>query len=324
MVNRSQEEIMQKWPKEWSVPMASIRCIAYNQECFIADALDGFLMQETDFPFEIIVHDDASTDKTADVIRSYEKKYPRIIKPIYEAENQFSKHDGSLRRIVNAACGGKYVALCEGDDCWINPFKLQRQIEFLEKNPDYSMCFHRAKIEKENPNLFADIQCGSIEDRDYTADEIFENWIIPTASVVFRRSVYQFQLESTDKFINGDVVLFLTCLKMGKIRGMSETMSVYRLNGGGVTQNKQALEKRALLYPVHNEAIKENFSDIISVSVFNKKQIKRLIIRAILYKKNAKYKEMAKDLFCALKLSPVQFIRQMLKKTVDKIKSEKK
>ena len=106
MINRTQEEIMQKWPKGWTVPLASIRCRTFNHEPFIAQALDSFLMQETNFPFEIVVHDDASTDNTVRIIKEYEKKYPKLINAIYEKENQYSKHNGSLARIVNNACNG--------------------------------------------------------------------------------------------------------------------------------------------------------------------------------------------------------------------------
>ena len=117
MINISQEEIMQNWGVENSDnPLVSVRCITYNHEFYIGQALDGFLMQKTNFPFEVIVHDDASTDKTADIIHQYEIKYPKLIKPIYEKENQWSKHDGSLSRIVNFDCKGKYIAFCEVDD----------------------------------------------------------------------------------------------------------------------------------------------------------------------------------------------------------------
>ena len=94
--------------------IVTIRGIPYNHEPYIRQAIEGFVMQKTDFRFEAIVHDDASTDKTAEIIKEYAEKYPDIIKPIYETENQYSKHDGSLRRIMNNATRGKYVAFCEG------------------------------------------------------------------------------------------------------------------------------------------------------------------------------------------------------------------
>ena len=106
--------------------MVTVRCLTYNHAPYIHRSLDGFVMQKTDFRFEVIVHDDASTDGTADIIREYATKYPDIIKPILEKENQYSKHDGSLLRIMNEHTHGKYVAMCEGDDYWIDPLKLQK------------------------------------------------------------------------------------------------------------------------------------------------------------------------------------------------------
>lgn len=124
-------------------PLVSICCITYNHQDYIRDAIKGFLMQETDFPFEIVIHDDASTDATADIIREYERKYPDIIKPIYQTENQYSKGKKATLFGFKAA-KGKYIALCEGDDYWIDPLKLQKQITQMEKHPDCYISFHPA------------------------------------------------------------------------------------------------------------------------------------------------------------------------------------
>ena len=121
-----------------------IKCAVYNHEPYLRDCLEGFVMQQTNFPFVAIVHDDASTDNSAAIIREYEEKYPDIIKPIYETENQYSKCDGSLGRIMNAtieATGAKYVAMCEGDDYWTDPLKLQKQVDFMEANEEYGLCY---------------------------------------------------------------------------------------------------------------------------------------------------------------------------------------
>ena len=122
--------------------IVSIRCTVYNHELYLRDCLEGFVMQKTSFRFEAIVHDDASTDRSAAIIKEYAEKYPDIIKPIYETENQYSKHDGSLGRIMTEACRGKYIAFCEGDDYWIDPLKLQKQVDFLEYNTDYLSLIH--------------------------------------------------------------------------------------------------------------------------------------------------------------------------------------
>ena len=112
-------------------PLVSINCITYNHEAYIRDALEGFLMQKTDFTFEILVHDDASTDQTANIIRKYEKKYPEIIKPIYQKENQYSQEVEISKQFQFPRARGKYIAICEGDDYWTNPYKLQKQVIVL-------------------------------------------------------------------------------------------------------------------------------------------------------------------------------------------------
>ena len=122
-------------------PLVSIVCITYNHERFIRDALDGFVMQKTNFPFEILINDDASTDKTADIIREYEAKYPNLFRCVYQTENQWGKKD-VCRDILYPMIRGQYVALCEGDDYWTDPLKLQKQVDFMESHPDFYICFH--------------------------------------------------------------------------------------------------------------------------------------------------------------------------------------
>ena len=107
----------------------AIQCAVYNHEPYLRDCFEGFVMQKTNFRFVAIVHEDCSTDHSADIIREYEAKYPNIFRPIYETENQYSKHDGSLERVMNDAIdatGAKYIAMCEGDDYWTDPLKLKK------------------------------------------------------------------------------------------------------------------------------------------------------------------------------------------------------
>ena len=163
--------------------MVTIRCTAYNHEPYIRACLEGFVMQKTNFRFEAIVHDDASTDGTAAIIKEYAEKYPDVIKPILERENQYSK--GTLGKIMDEASKGKYIAFCEGDDYWTDPLKLQKQVDFLESHPDCSLCFHNAIIHWEDGRA-EDAIFSNVENRYYTGIEIFQKWIIPTASVLIR------------------------------------------------------------------------------------------------------------------------------------------
>ena len=246
--------------------IVSIRCLAYNHEEFIRDCLDGFVMQRTDFRFEAIVHDDASTDKTPEIIQEYAKKYPDIIKPIFETENQYSKHDGSLGRIMAAACKGKYIAMCEGDDYWTDPLKLQKQVVFLESHEDFSMCFHAAEVKNEgevadpyrNGTHFLDL-----EDREYTSTELVSKWMVPTASIVYRRDlVEQYQITHPEWLVYGDIVLALKCSHTGKIYGMSDVMSVYRIQPNSVTNNAEFVDRTVFKLPDHYRCLRMNFPKV--------------------------------------------------------------
>lgn len=125
----------------------SVICNTYNQESYIRDALESFVRQKTKFKFEILVHDDASTDRTASIIREYEKKYPELINAIYQESNQYSIDSNRVSDIQNARAKGKYIALCEGDDYWIDEYKLQKQYEAMEDNPEIDICATAATVE---------------------------------------------------------------------------------------------------------------------------------------------------------------------------------
>lgn len=251
-------------------PMVTVWCLTYNQKNFIRDALDGFVMQRTNFPFEVIVHDDASTDGTTDIVCDYATKYPHIIKPMIETVNQWQK--GGLKHIVaimnEKHRRGKYIAFCEGDDYWTDPEKLQRQVHFLESNPDYSMCFHSAK-KKFETETYAWIDCENIQDRDYAPTEIFVNWTVPTASVLCRKEAMEFysQLKHSEFIQNYDIFVFLSCAMVGKLHGMHEQMSVYRIQREGLTYSKDALTRCTMNNPGHFMTLKENFPIVDSKPV---------------------------------------------------------
>ena len=229
--------------------LVAIKCITYNHEKYLADALEGFVMQKTNFPFVAIVHDDASTDGTAAILRQYAEKYPDIIKPIYETENQYSKHDGSLGRIMDeavAATGAKYIAMCEGDDYWIDPYKLQKQVDFLEAHEEYSVCVHTVqavKAQTRQKERFVFPIEGLLREDVFTLDdlcrmEFYEmEWVFQTSSFTYRNICAQYRSSAEMAYLNmfpmGDLPLLLCCLMLGKGYYIRDMMSCYRWESGG-------------------------------------------------------------------------------------------
>ncbi len=243
-------------------PLVIIWCITYNQAKFIKDALDGFLMQKTDFRFEVVVHDDASTDGTSDVVRYYAHEHSEIITTYIEKDNKWKR--GGLPHIIELMNANhrraKYIAFCEGDDYWTDPNKLQRQVDFLEDNNNYSMCFHSA-VKKYEYDTVSWINCENIQDKDYDATDLFVNWTVPTASILCRKEALDFyaNIKGANKIQNYDIFIILSCAMVGKIRGMHEKMSVYRIQGKGLTYNKKALIGTIMNNPEHFMCLKRNF-----------------------------------------------------------------
>ena len=297
----------------------AVWCITYNQKDFIKDALNGFIMQKTNFPFVVIVHDDKSTDGTTDIILEYAQKYPEIIIPVIETENQWSK--GGLKHIVNIMNSryriGKYIAFCEGDDYWTSPDKLQIQIDFLESHPDYSMCFHSA-VKKYECDTIAWINCENIEDKDYDATDIFINWTVPTASVVCRKEAMDFyaNIKGAERIQNYDIFIILSCAMTGKIRGISKQMSVYRIQGEGLTYNQKALIKCKMNNPEHFMCLKENFP-IVNSKPVDETISKTLFERAMI---QVNINKCLKDLILSIQYSPATSIKIAISNIAHKIK----
>lgn len=212
--------------------MVSILTLAYNHEPYIRQCLDGIVMQQTNFKFELLIHDDASTDGTAKIIREYESKYPEIIKPIYQIENQYSKKVPIGATYLYPRAKGKYIALCEGDDYWTDPLKLQKQVDYLESHPDYVMCSHRFKIlERE---MYEEDWYSTASDVLYGINDLIRGkWYHHPLSVMFRSDKLDLQEYARYPY-SMDAVLFFHLLKKGPGIMLNEDMAVYRIHTGGV------------------------------------------------------------------------------------------
>lgn len=214
--------------------MVSIECTSYNHEEFIAEALDSMLMQRTNFAYEILVHDDASTDRTAEIIRSYEQKYPEIVKPIYQTENQYSK--GVLVELFNLErAKGKYLAICEGDDYWTDPDKLQKQVDYMEAHPECSMCVHAAERVSAVTGKTVSAMRPSHRNKAYTVEEVIEGGgdLFATNSIV-----YSFEKipKMPEYYLNatiGDYPLVICGALSGSIYYMDRNMAAYRVEVKG-------------------------------------------------------------------------------------------
>lgn len=226
-----------------------IHCLVFNHEPYLRDCLEGFVMQKTNFRFVAIVHDDASTDKSATIIHEYEAKYPDIIHPIYEKTNQFSKHDGSLGKIMRQAIdetGALYLALCEGDDFWTDPLKLQKQVDILESDKSLmACCTNSSLVDKEGNVIEKKLSHPVVPDNKegkYNLREFFEqNHLYPTASVVYRRTHVNEVREKCDKMRNpylGDWTQWIALLCFGDMYYLDEVTSAYRINPTSVTHSK--------------------------------------------------------------------------------------
>lgn len=233
--------------------MVTIRCLVYNHAVFLRECLDGIVSQKTDFPFEAVVHDDASTDGSASIIREYEAQYPAIIRGVYETENQYSKRDGSLDRIMDSEIRGKYVAICEGDDYWTDPLKLQKQVDYLEGHPECGMVHGRARAYSQSEGDY-------LEERFGLGFPSFEKLIkrntVVTFTTMFRSELYFSYLFEIQPYIRGwkmgDYPLWLYISRKSVVYFMDEVLGVYRITEGSASHGDYR----------HNIDFKQNALDI--------------------------------------------------------------
>ena len=214
--------------------MVSICSITYNHAPYIQECLDGFLMQKCDFEYEVLIHDDASTDGTAKIIKEYQEKYPHIIKPIFQTENQWSQGIRNIQSRYNfSRAKGKYIALCEGDDYWTDPLKLQKQVDFLEENEEYVLTFHDVKIVN-NDQIISPNKIPQKNRRDLSAKEMCGSITIPTLSIVFRNFCNSF-IEIMPNVVNGDKALIAFLSEHGKAKYLPFSSGAhYRIHETGV------------------------------------------------------------------------------------------
>lgn len=277
----------------------TILCTSYNQENYIKQALDSFVMQKTNFGFEVIIGDDCSTDNTQRIIKEYAQKYPHIIKPIFREKNL-----GPNPNFVDVASRVKteFVALCEGDDYWTDEFKLQKQVDMLDANPDYALCFHNVRFFHDD-GAYPDMIFPSIQQRYFKTvlglEDLIHGNFIQTNSVMYRWRFNENEKISDvfpEDILPGDWFLHMLHARNGKIGFIDEVMADYRIHRGGLWWGSQSEEHqlkcglqklRCFLeiektFPEYLKIIGHGFTITVARSLFN------------IYLKNYKFNEMQK------------------------------
>lgn len=259
--------------------MVSIICNTYNHEKYIAQTIEGFLMQKTKFRFEVLIHDDASTDKTAEIIRKYEKQYPDIIKPIYQTDNQYSMKVYVSVKYQYPRAEGKYIAYCEGDDFWTDCNKLQKQVDFLNNHPEYVACVHKYivvdKTGKENNiRTFGYYESGGEYTlKDYETGELPSQLATVVVRNIFTDNASDFYRIFKNIRLQGDIKLFLYFLGHGKIYRMDDTMSAYRFvieDGGGSWSSRTKGAIRNVSDWCETNKLEKAFKDRFGKSIYLK------------------------------------------------------
>jgi len=229
-------------------PLVSVSLVAFNQGDYIREAIESCLMQKTNFAYEIIIHDDASSDETPEIIKEYAIKYPGIIIPVIQTDNKFSKGIEIIDEFVIPKARGKYIAFLEGDDYWIDPNKLQFQVDFMKSHPEVSMCFTATKtVDASNPEKFS-IRRYSNSDSAVTTENVIliGGHLLDMGSVVVKKSVFD---EVPDWYYSSrmwDNTIPLLSTLHGQIQFLNKVTAVYRVNtpGSYIQKNAQYLKKR--------------------------------------------------------------------------------
>jgi glycosyltransferase involved in cell wall biosynthesis len=282
--------------------MVSISCITYNHENYIKDALDSLLMQKTNFKYEILVYDDASTDGTPDIIREYEKSYPDFIKPVYQPVNQYSR-GVKVGKFNNERARGKYIAICEGDDYWTDPCKLQKQVDLMEKHPECTLCVHASyKVCGKDKRIVEKVRPG-FGDKFFTVEEVIESGggIFATNSILYPGRLVLNRPKFFEIAPVGDFPLLIYLSILGKVYYIDEFMSAYRVgvDGSWTSRLNCDIEKRVLFV----ERMGQMLNEIDEYSNFKySRSIERCILKHQfdLLLAQARYKDVKNDKFAEL------------------------
>lgn len=303
--------------------LVAIHCLVYNHEPYLRDCFEGFIKQKTNFRFAAIVHDDCSTDESASIIHEYAEKFPDIIKPIYETDNQYKKGGFGLINVImgNAidATEAKYVALCEGDDYWTDPYKLQKQIDILEADETLMACCtdcsvvdnHGVVIKEKRGGVVKDDIAGQYNLRDFFRD----NHQYPTLSVVYRnthaKEVREKHAHTANAFL-GDWTMWICLMIYGDMYFLNEVTCAYRINPTSVTHTVNRVERAKAnrdICPKVADILPEEYADIAE-DLRDTRWVWIALVHA--YKAEKRYLWMIGSLIMALMLCPGASMRMIV------------
>ena len=250
----------------------SVFMITYNHEKYIAEALDSILMQKTDFDFDIVIGEDCSTDATRRIVLEYSRKYPDKIKLLLHNVNV-----GFISNMmyVLEACTGKYVAMCEGDDYWTDPFKLQKQVDFLEANKEYALATHGYRMVRDG-SVIRTVDHNEFIDNDNTDGFAFDkefalyHWVTQPVTALFRREAFKVDIRQYCYF--RDVHLFYHILKNGKGYFQNFVGADYRLHNTGIDSTVEGIERHWLEYKIYRDLLNGSRNDDILRKRFIRQQ----------------------------------------------------
>ena len=236
----------------------SVCMISYNQSLYIDKAIEGVMAQKTNFDYELIIGDDCSTDGTQLIIQKYKKLYPNKIKILPREKNM-----GMMNNFISVLeeCKGKYVAICEGDDYWIEPLKIQKQVDFLDENPNFSVCFSKV-YEQIGNEIKLSTNYSWNEEKTFDINELSKNNFIYTVSVLYRNGLVDKFPDWFQKSPIGDYVLHMLNAKKGLLKYFPDPMVVYRKESGTWSSKSVAYQAEKLI-DVINYLLIEDFSEIV-------------------------------------------------------------
>lgn len=288
----------------------AVICLTYNHAPYIKEALEGFIKQNTTFSYRVYVHDDCSTDGTTDIIKEYANKYPEIIYPIFQSENQHSKGIQITKTYVQPLINSDYVAYCEGDDFWIDSYKLQKQITALDADNSLAACVHNSiffDVVNQRSRIYNNRTRPSILGIDDLIPESGKEFQL--ASVVVRKNVWELFYDNDRlEFINkakgfGDYTLGLHMALSGKILYIPDVMSVYRYGVSGSWTSRNKSSKQAILTLNSMIAVLKQLNedtnhkyDALILDTIHKREFELLIVQGKIWKAfDGKYKCYYKD-----------------------------